>query len=110
MCFCLLVYHFLILMSVVVFLFLILMLNGSDAVVIKPDERSPCKIREEVSARAALQTLDYPTLENQPESLIYEIISLISIDDSIVKLTRNRKPNNLYLHPTRDSFFPRIFS
>ena len=45
-----------------------------------------------VSARIAHQTYDYPTLENQPESLINEAISLMSIDDSSVKLIRNGEP------------------
>ena len=54
------------------------------------------------SASSAHPKLDYPTLENQSESLIYEAISLISTDDSSVKLTRNREPNNLYLYLARD--------
>ena len=45
---------------------------------------------------------DYPTLEIQPESLIYEAVYLISIDDSSVKLTRNGNQNNLYLHLARE--------
>ena len=71
--------------------------------------RSPCNdqvlpktIKESnlVGARAANQKHDYTTLENHPESLINEAISLISLDDSSVKLIR--KPNNLYLHLARD--------
>ena len=57
-------------------------------------------------------------LENQPESSIYEAISLISIDDSCsdkesgwhdssVKLKRNGEPNNLYLHLARGGHWQR---
>ena len=45
------------------------------------------------STRAADSKLDYPTLENQPERLMNEAISLTSIDDSSVKLTRVGEPN-----------------
>ena len=45
---------------------------------------------------------DNLTLENQPESLINEAISLISIDDSSVKLTINGEANNLYVHLAKD--------
>ena len=64
-------------------------------------ERSQCtdkvppksgKREKLVSAKAAHQKYDCPTLENQPESLINEAVS---IDDSFVKLTRNDEPNNL---------------
>ena len=41
-------------------------------------------------------------LENQPESLLNETISLTSMGDSSVKLTRVEEPNNLYLHLARD--------
>ena len=42
-------------------------------------------------------------LENQPESLINEaiLVSLTSMDDSFVKLTRAGKSNSLYLHLAR---------
>ena len=40
---------------------------------------------------------DYPMLENQAESSMYEVISLISIDDSSIMLARNEEPNTLYL-------------
>ena len=49
----------------------------------------------------------YSTLENQTESLIYEAISLISIGDSSVKLTRNGETNNLYLRLARDGHWQR---
>ena len=43
---------------------------------------------------------NYPTLKNQPESLINEAIALISIDDSAIRLTRVGEPSNL--HPAGD--------
>ena len=43
--------------------------------------QKPKKRKMLVSAWAAHQKHEYPTLENQPESLINEVISLISIDD-----------------------------
>ena len=70
-------------------------------------KRSPCaahvlpnliKRKKLFSTRAAYQNHDYHTLKNQPESLNYEAISLISIDYSADKLTRNGESNNLYLH------------
>ena len=60
-----------------------------------------------VSARTAYLKHDYPTLENQPESLINEVISLTSMDDSSVKLTRVGWPNNLYMHLARDGHWQR---
>ena len=45
---------------------------------------------------------DHHMLENQAESSIYEAISLISIDDSSIKLKRNEEPKKLYLHLARD--------
>ena len=45
-------------------------------------------LRTKEGARAAHLKHDYPTLENQTESLINEFMSLTSIDDSSVKLTR----------------------
>ena len=41
-------------------------------------------------------------MENQPERLINEAISVTSMDRAIVKLTRIVEPNNLYLHFARD--------
>ena len=64
------------------------------------DERSPFtdqvpskprKRKKLISIRAAHQKPDYPRLE----SLINEAISLKSIDDSFVKLTRNGESNTL---------------
>ena len=55
-----------------------------------------------MSARAANQKHDYPTLENQPETLTNEAISLISIDDSSAKLKRNGDPKNLFLNVVRN--------
>ena len=55
-----------------------------------------------VSARVAHFKHDYPILENQPESMMNEAISLTSIDDSSVKLTRVGEQNKLYLHLARD--------
>ena len=46
-------------------------------------------------------------LENQPESSIYEAISLTSMDDSSGKLIRVRETNNLYLHLARDRHWQR---
>ena len=63
--------------------------------IVKPKSRKREKL---VSARAAHQKHVFPTLKNQSESSIYEAISLISIDDSLVKLKRNGEPNNQYLH------------
>ena len=57
-------------------------------------------MKKYVSARAALQKHDYPMLEDQP-AVINKVISLISIDDNSVKLTRNWEPNNLYLYLAR---------
>ena len=57
-----------------------------------------------VSARAAHQKFDYLTLEKQPESFINDTVYLTSIDDSSIKLLRNREPNNLYLHLVRDGY------
>ena len=51
------------------------------------------KKKKLVSVRAAQQKHDYPTLENQP---------LMSIEDSSVKLTRNRDPNNMLIHLEMD--------
>ena len=74
-------------------------------------ERSPCtdqvppKLRNSkklVNARVTHQKHDYPTAENQPESWINEAISLMSIGDSFVKLTRNEELNILHLHLARD--------
>ena len=62
----------------------------------------PGKRKKLVTARVAHQKHDYCTLENQPERLINEAISLISVDDSSVKLTRNGEPNDLFLHLARD--------
>ena len=53
------------------------------------------KRKKLLGARAAHQKHDDSTMKNQPESLINEAISLISINDSSVKLTRNGEPNNL---------------
>ena len=78
-------------------------------------ERSPCtdqvppKSRKRgmlVSASTAHQSNDYTTLE-KPESSIYETISLISIDDNSVKLTRNVESNKIYLHLVRDGHWQR---
>ena len=55
-----------------------------------------------VSARAANLKHDYPMLENQPEDLINEAVSLTSMDGSSVKLTRVGEPNNLYLQLASD--------
>ena len=55
-----------------------------------------------VGAKAAHLKHDYPTLENQPESLINKAISLTSMDSSFVKLTRVGVLNNLYMHLARD--------
>ena len=55
-----------------------------------------------VSAKATHQKHDYPMLENQPESLINKDMSLTSMDDSSVKLTRNGELNNIFLHLARD--------
>ena len=60
------------------------------------------KSKKLASARAAHQKHDNPKLANQPDSLIYEAIPLMSIDDSSIKLTRNGEPNNLFLHLARD--------
>ena len=60
------------------------------------------KRKKLISARADHQKHDYLTLENQPESLINEAISLMSIDDISVKLARNGEPNELFLHLARD--------
>ena len=49
-----------------------------------------------VSVRAAYSKHDYHTLENHTESFINEAISLTSIDESSVKLTRVGEPNNPY--------------
>ena len=54
------------------------------------------------NATAPHEKHDYSTLENQSESIINEAISLISIDDSSVKLKRNGEPNNLCLHLARE--------
>ena len=55
-----------------------------------------------VSVRAAQLNHDYPTLENQIESLINGAISLTSMDDSSIKLKRAGESNNPYLHLARD--------
>ena len=55
-----------------------------------------------VSTRAAQIKHDYLMLENQSESWINEIMSLISMVDISVKLTRVGEPNNLYLNLARD--------
>ena len=67
--------------------------NGTDQV---PSKQS--KKKKLASARVANQKYDYVKLEKQPESVINEAISLTSIDDSFVKMTRNGEPNNLHLH------------
>ena len=48
-----------------------------------------------VSARIAHLQYDYPTLENQPESLINEALSLTSMDDCSVRLTKVEESNKL---------------
>ena len=53
-----------------------------------------------VSARVADKKHD--TLKNQSESFVIEVIFLISVDDSSVKLTRNGEPNNLVLYLARE--------
>ena len=58
----------------------------------------PGKRKNLDSARAAHQKHDYSTLGNQPESFMNEAISLMSIDDSSVNLTRNGEQYNLFLH------------
>ena len=82
-------------------------------------EHSPCtdkvppklgKSKKLVSARANYRKHDFPTLENQLESLINEAISLMSIDDSSVKLTRNGEPNKLFLYLARDGPVSRLRS
>ena len=55
------------------------------------------------SARAEHSKARLLYVGNQPEDLINEAISWISMDDSSVKLTSwVGKPNNLYLQLTRD--------
>ena len=69
-------------------------------------ERSPCtdqgKGRSCLAQGLHIKSNDYPTLKNQPESLIYAAISLISMDDSSFKLTWNGKSNKLFLYLARD--------
>ena len=60
-----------------------------------------------ITARAAYQKHDYPTLENQPKRLINGALSLISIDGFSIKPTRNVVPNNLYLHLAKDGHWQR---
>ena len=55
-----------------------------------------------VSTIAAHSKHDYPTLENPPGSFISAAISLKSMDNSYVKLTRVGEPNNLYLQIARN--------
>ena len=43
----------------------------------------------------AVGRLSELSLENQPENLLNKIISLTTIDDSSIKLTRIGKPNNI---------------
>ena len=45
--------------------------------------------------------------ENEPESLTNDSISLTSMDDTSIKLTRVRETNNLYLHYARDGIWQR---
>ena len=54
-----------------------------------------------VSARTTELKYDYPILENQPESLINEAISLTSMDESFVRLSRIGEPYNLFLQLAR---------
>ena len=49
-----------------------------------------------MSVRAVPLKQDYPTLENQPENLIIEALSLTSMDDSSIGMPRIGEPNNLY--------------
>ena len=71
---------------------------------------SSAKIREEDEVgqrKCCTSKHDYTTSEKQPESLIYEAVPLILIDDSVVKLTRNGEPNNLYLHLANEGHWQR---
>ena len=55
----------------------------------------PGKKKKLVRARSAHQKHDYPTLENQPESLLNAAISLMSIGGISVKLTIYEESNNM---------------
>ena len=64
-------------------------------------------MKEEDGTRAGYLKHAYPKLENQLENLINEVISLMSIYNSSVKLTRNGEPNNVYLELARDGHWQR---
>ena len=66
---------------------------------------SKSEMKKLVSARAAHLNHSYPTLENELESLTNEAISLTSMDDSSVRLTRvGGEQNKICLYLARDGY------